>query len=175
MRSAFTAVLLSLIPFSNLAQDSPSKPDGRMWAMFGSSGSQSSLIKGAYVEGAIEGLRVGETVGYLSGRMDEQNDALDHLKPCLKGPCAGIPLTSLIRAGNSTTEWLTGADKVRGKYAPQNTSVLDIVHQMDKFYSDYRNTPVCMIVAVQESISSLSGRAMSEQELEISRKGCSTP
>jgi len=49
------------------------------------------------------------------------------------------------------------------------------VHQMDKFYSDYRNTPVCMIVAVQESISSLSGRAMSEQELEISRKGCSTP
>jgi len=107
--------------------------------------------------------------------MDEQNDALDHLKPCLKGPCAGIPLTSLIRAGNSTTEWLAGADKVRGKYAPQNTSVLDIVHQMDKFYSDYRNTPVCMIVAVQESISSLSGRAMSEQELEISRKGCSTP
>ncbi len=143
-----------------------------MWATFGSSGSQSLLIKAAYVEGAIEGLRVGATVGYLSGRMDEQNDALDHLKPCLKGPSAGIPLTSLARTESNITAWMSDADKVRGKHAPQNTSVLDIVHQTDKFYSDYRNTPVCMIVAVQESISSLRGTAMSEQDLEISRKGC---
>ena len=173
MRSAFTAVLLSLIPFSNLAQDSPSKPDGRMWAMFGSSGSQSSLIKGAYVEGAIEGLRVGETVGYLSGRMDEQNDALDHLKPCLKGPCAGIPVASLIKP--STNDWnelKAGADKIRAGFTPQRASALVIVHQIDKFYADYKNTTVCMIVALQESISSLHGTAMSEQELEISRKEC---
>ena len=32
MRSAFIAVLLSLIPFWSVAQDSPLKPDGRMWA-----------------------------------------------------------------------------------------------------------------------------------------------
>jgi len=55
---------------------------------------------------------------------------------------------------------------------PEHISVLDIVHQMDKFYADYKNTSVCMIVVVQESISSLSGTAMSEQELEVVRKGC---
>jgi hypothetical protein len=47
-----------------------------------------------------------------------------------------------------------------------------VVHQTDKFYADYRNTPVCMIVAVQESISSLRGQASSEQQLEMARKGC---
>lgn len=122
--------------------------------------------------GAMEGLRVGSTVGYYSGRLDEKSDALDYAKGCLKGPCAGIPLASLIRTANATDQLEAGANKARGKYAPQNTSVLDIVHQMDKFYSDYRNTPVCMITAVQESISSIHGTAMSEQELEMVRGGC---
>jgi hypothetical protein len=172
MRRVFVALLLSLIPFGSVAQDNPLKPDGRMWEAWGSSSSESLLIKGAYVEGAVEGLRVGATVGYFAGRLDEQNDALEYLKPCLQGPCAGIPITSLIRTQPNTAELFAGADKVEGKYAPPNTSVLDIVHQMDKFYSDYKNTPVCMIVAVQESISSLRGTSMSEQELEMVRKGC---
>jgi hypothetical protein len=69
---------------------------------------------------------------------------------------------------------MAGADKVREKLLPQNgTSALDIVRQMDKFYSDYRNTPVCMIHAVQESIHSLNGTASTEQELQMMRKGCS--
>ena len=147
MRSALIAVLLSLIPFGSIAQDSTLKADGRMWSTWGNSGSQNLFIKAAYVQGAVEGLRVGAVVGYYSGRLDEKSDS-------------------------SPNELQAGADKTREKYAPQNTSVLDIVHQMDRFYSDYRNTPVCMIVAVQESISSLRGTSMSEQELEMVRKGC---
>lgn len=174
MRSAFIAVLLSLIPFGGVAQDSPSKPDGRMWETWSNSDSQSLLLKGAYVQGAIEGLRVGAVVGYYTGRTDEKSDALDYVKPCFKGPCAGIPLASLIKplTNSSTNEFEAGAEKVRGKYAAQNASVLDIVRQMDKFYNDYRNTPVCMITAVQESISSLRGTASSEQGLEMARRGC---
>jgi hypothetical protein len=170
MRSAFIAVLLFLIPFGSASQDSPLKPDGRMWQTWSTSGSQSLFVKAAYVQGAMEGLRVGSLVGYYSGRLDEKDDALDYVKPCLKGPCVGIPIANLINT--STDKFEAGANKVRGNYTPQNTSVLDIVHQVDKFYSDYRNTPVCMIVAVQESISSLRGTASSEQELEMSRKGC---
>ncbi len=174
MRSAFIAVFLSLIPFGNAAQDSPLKPDGRMWEAWGNSGSESLSIKAAYVQGAIEGLRVGALVGYHAGRIDEKNDAQDYVKPCLKGPCAGIPLASLIRplTNTSMNEIQAGADKVRAEFTPQHASVFDIVHQMDKFYTDYRNTPVCMIVAVQESISSLRGTASSEQELEMVRGGC---
>src|SRR5260370_36013554 len=97
MRSGVIAVLLSLIPFGSIAQDNPLKPDGRMWATWSNSGSGSSFTKAAYVQGAIEGLRVGAFVGYYAGRIDEEKDALEYLKPCLKGPCAVIPLTSLIR------------------------------------------------------------------------------
>ncbi len=177
MRSAVIAVLLSLIPFGSIAQDNPLKPDGRMWATWSNSGSGSSFTKAAYVQGAIEGLRVGAFVGYYAGRIDEEKDALEYLKPCLKGPCAGIPLTSLIRpqftTKSSADEFVAGADKVRAQYALQHASIFDIVRQMDKFYSNHENTPVCMIVAVQESISSLRGTASSEQELALSRKGCS--
>lgn len=175
MRSVSIAVLLSLIPFGSVAQDSPMNPDGKMWDLWGRTGSQGLLVKGSYVQGAMEGLRVGALVGYYSGRLDEKNDALDYVKPCLdKGPCADIPLATLMKPMNSSmNEFEAGANKVRGKYTPPRSSVLDIVHQMDKFYSNYRNTPVCMITAVQESISSLSGTASSEKELELNRKGCS--
>lgn len=175
MRSAFIAVLLALIPFGSVAQDGPLKSDGRMWGTMNNSGSESLQVKAAYVQGAIEGLRVGSVAGYYAGRADEKNDALDYVKPCLdKGPCAGIPLVSLIKplTNISADEIEAGATKVRGGFTPQHASVFDIVHQMDKFYSDYRNTPVCMIMAVQESISSLRGSASSEHELEIERKGC---
>jgi hypothetical protein len=172
MRSAFIVVLLSLIPFESIAQDAPSKPDGRMWQILTNLGPESARVKAAYVQGAIEGLRVGALVGYLRGRTDEKIDALNYVKPCLdKGPCKGIPVPSLINS--STNEFGAGANKVRGGFTPpQEVSMFDIVRQVDKFYADYRNTPVCMITAVQESISSLRGMASSEQELEISRKGC---
>ncbi len=174
MRSVSIAVLLSLIPFGSMAQDNTLKPDGRMWATWGNSVSQSMFIKAAYVQGAIEGLRVGASLGYFTGRLDEKNDAFDYVKRCLdKGPCAGIPVASLIKP--STNDWnelKAGADKIRAGFTPQRASALVIVHQIDKFYADYKNTTVCMIVALQESISSLHGTAMSEQELEISRKEC---
>jgi hypothetical protein len=88
MRSAFIiAVLLSLVLLGSVAQDSPLKPDGRMWETWGNSGSQNLFIKAAYVQGAMEGLRVGATVGYYSGRADEKKDALDYVKSCLStGP-----------------------------------------------------------------------------------------
>jgi len=104
MRSAFIAVLLCMIPFESIAQDGAMKPDGRMWQMWSNSGSQSSFVKAAYVQGAIEGLRVGASLGYFTGRTDEMNDALDYVKPCIeKGPCAGIPLTSLVRPSSNGT------------------------------------------------------------------------
>ena len=151
MRSVSIAVLLSLIPFGSMAQDNTLKPDGRMWATWGNSVSQSMFIKAAYVQGAIEGLRVGASLGYFTGRLDEKNDAFDYVKRCLdKGPCAGIPVASLIKP--STNDWnelKAGADKIRAGFTPQRASALVIVHQIDKFYADYKNTTVCMIVALQ--------------------------
>src|SRR2546428_13925915 len=97
MRNAFIAVLLSLIPFGSIAQDSPPKWDGKMWEMMSTSGSTSTLIKAAYVRGALEGLSVGASLGYFTGRSDEMDDALNYVKPCFKGPCAGIPVESLIK------------------------------------------------------------------------------
>src|SRR6266566_9079671 len=116
MRSAFIVVLLSLIPFESIAQDSSLKPDGRLWATWTNSGSERLFVKAAYVQGAIEGLRVGAVTGYYGGRLDEKNDALAYVKPCLdKGPCAGIPLASLIKplTNSNTSEFAAGADKVR--------------------------------------------------------------
>ena len=175
MRSASVAVLLALTIFGSGGQQRPSKPDGRMWQTFGNLGPQSSYVKGAYVQGVIEGFRAGAMEGYISGRNDEKNDALAYIKPCLdKGPCAGVPLASMIRpeTASSYKDMATGADKVAGRLNLDSISVLDVVHQTDKFYSDYRNTPVCMIVAVQESISSLNGKASSEQELALERGSC---
>jgi len=171
MRTALMAVLLSLIPFGSMAQDNSLKLDGRTWHTWGDSDSQGLIIKAAYVLGALEGLQEGATVGYYAGRMDEKNAALDYLRPCLKGPCAGIPLSHLI--SDSTKNFAAGADKVASQYISKNISIGDVVQQMDKFYSDYRNTSICMITAAQESVSSLQGTAMSEKDLEMARKtGC---
>jgi hypothetical protein len=175
MRSAFIAVLLALIPFGTVAQDSPLKPDGRMWQTWSNSGSGTmpTFIKAAYVQGAIEGLRVGSLAGYYKGRLDEKNDALDYLKPCIeKGPCANIPPATLIKPLETMDGFEAGANKMRAGYTAQHASVLDIVQQTDKFYADYRNTSVCMIMAVQESIASLNGNASSEEALNMERKGC---
>ena len=168
MRSAFIAVLLTLVSFGCVAQDSSLKADGKMWESFGN-----PSIKAAYVQGAIEGLRAGAARGYSTGRLDEKTEALNYVKQCVqKGPCAAFPIASLIKA-DSSDEVVAGIDKVVSDVSPQHASVFDIVHQMDKFYGNYKNTPVCMIVAVQESIASLKGTASSEQGLELMREqGC---
>ena len=171
MRRMFFVVLLFLIPFGSMAQDSPMNSDGRTWELWGKLGSASLPVKAAYVQGALAGLHTGAFIGYSSGRLDGESAALEHLKPCVKGPCAGIPPAMLITP-LTTDEIKAGADKVEDGFTPQHASVLDIVRQMDKFYADYRNTPVCMITAVQESINSLRGTASSEQGLEMERKGC---
>lgn len=175
MRSPLIAVLLAVTTFGIVAQDSPMKPDGRMWATYGNASSQGMFIKAAYVQGVLAGLDVGATVGYLQGRNDEGNDFADYAKQCAaeKGrACPDIPERKT-KPEALLHESMAGADKVREKLLPQNvTSVLDIVRQMNKFYSDYRNTPVCMIHAVQESIHSLDGTASTEQELQMMRKGC---
>jgi hypothetical protein len=173
MRIALTVVLLALISFGNAAQDSPLKADGRMWETFSNSGSQGSSIKAAYVQGAIEGLRAGAARGYSSSRMDEKKDALAYAKQCIdEGPCANVPIASFLKPPDAD-EMTRGMDKVLSDISPQHASVFDIVHQMDKFYSDYRNMPVCMIVAAQESIQSLKGKASTEQGLELERQqGC---
>jgi hypothetical protein len=146
-----------------------------MWAAYGNASSQGMFIKAAYVQGVLAGLGVGATVGYLQGRNDEGDDFVDYVKQCAaeKGrACPDIPERKT-KPEALLHERTAGADKVREKLLPQNgTSVLDIVRQMDKFYSDYRNTPVCVIHAVQESIRSLKGDASTEQELEMERKGC---
>jgi hypothetical protein len=153
MRIGLMGVLLTLVSFGGVAQDTPLKSDGRMWGTWGSSSSQGMFIKAAYVQGAIEGLRAGAARGYVGGRVDEKQQT---------------------DAATSEVKTITaGMDKVLAIYTP-HASVLDVVHQMDKFYSNYKNTPVCMIVAIQESIQSLNGTASSEQDLEMMRKqGCS--
>lgn len=171
MRKVLITLFLFLISFVVIAQNRSTTPDGRMWANYGNSGSQGLLVKAAYVQGVIEGLRAGATVGYFTGRLDEKNDALNYIKPCIqKGPCANIPVANLIDS-NTTNGFDTGTAKVLRTFTAQNASVLDVVRQMDKFYSDYRNTPVCMIVAAQESISSLRGEAASEEALKMDRQG----
>lgn len=175
MRNVFIILFLTLFAFGSAPDDS-SKPDGRMWANFGSTSQQGVFIKAAYVQGAIEGLRVGVLTGYLVGSQNEYNDALDNVKQCVKGPCAGVPIASLIKDPDSQLkDSMGGAYKERAKFSLQHASVLDIVHQMDKFYADYRNTPVCMIAAVQESITSLNGAASTELELEMMRKAACNP
>lgn len=175
MRRPLIGVLLAVTTFGIVAQDSPMKPDGRMWATYGNASSQGMLIKAAYVQGVLEGLDAGATVGYLQGRDDEGNDFVNYVKQCAaeKGrACPDIPERKT-KPEALLHESMAGVDKVREKLAPQNgTSVLDVVHQMDKFYSDYRNRPVCMIHAVQESIQSLKGTASTEQGLAMMRKGC---
>lgn len=176
MRIILVAALFVLLAIGSTARDNPSTVvDGRVWQEYGDSGPTGILIKGAYVRGAIEGLRVGALVGYLRGRIDEKNDALEYLKPCLdKGPCATIPVATLIRPedGRTWTAIAAGADKVRAGYTPKGASVHDVVMQMDKFYSDYRNTPVCMIQALQEAVASLNGSPSTEKDLDVMRKGC---
>lgn len=51
----------------------------------------------------------------------------------------------------------------------------DIVRQVDAFYSDYRNMPVCMDDAVKQAIESLKGHPWSDGQLAIYRqsKQCS--
>lgn len=175
MRRLFIAVLLAATTFGIVAQDSPIKPDGRMWATYGNASLQGMFIKAAYVQGVLAGLDVGATVGYFQGRNDEANDFVDYAKQCAaeKGrACPDIPERKT-KPEALLHESMAGADKVREKLLPQNgISVLDIVRQMDKFYGDYRNTPVCMIHAVQESIQSLKGTASTEQGLAMMRKGC---
>lgn len=169
MRLVFIAVSVALVLvfFGHATQDSQTKPDGRMWANFGTTGQQGTFIKAAYVEGVIEGLRAGAARGYGRGRLDAASDAVNYVKQC-GHPCADI--ASLADPGKG---WSQGMDKLELEVSPQHASALDIVHQMDKFYSDYKNTPVCMIVAVQESIESLKGKASSERDLEMMREqGC---
>lgn len=169
------AVSLAVTLFGSAAQDIPMKPDGRMWAAYGNASSQGTFIKAAYVQGVLAGMDVGATLGYLQGRTDEGNDFLDYVKQCAAEngrACPDIPERKT-KPETLMRESMAGADKVREKLAPQNgTSVLDVVRQVDKFYSDYRNTPVCMIQAVQESIQSLKGAASTEQGLAMLRKGC---
>lgn len=178
MKRTTLAVVLFLFPLAGVAQDNTPKPDGTTWQTWTDSGSQGMFIKAAYVQGALEGLRAGAMLGYLRGRNDEADADLAYVQPCIKkGPCAGIPVQMLIRPINNSTvdEYTAGADKLRGRFAPQSASILDIVHQTDKFYADYRNTPVCMIQAVQESVNSLGGKASSGKELEMMRKQACAP
>ena len=150
MRSVLIAILLLLFPFGSLSRSDVLKPDGSMWQTWANSGSGSMLIKAAYVQGAIEGLQTGAVVGYFTGRRGEKNS-------------------------DTMSEVMADADKVRGRFTPQNASVMDVVQQMDRFYADYRNTPVCMIQALQESVQSLNGAASSEQNLETMRRArCDT-
>ena len=129
MRNAFIAILMSLIPFGSVAQDNTLQSDGRMWATWSNSGSESLFVKAAYVQGVIEGFKVGATLGYYSGRLDEKNDALDYVVRCRdKGPCAGIPLGNMIKPKSNMDDFGPGVNKVRERYASQNASVLDIVH-----------------------------------------------
>lgn len=167
MRIAFIAALLTLVSSGHAIQDNRTKPDGRMWSNFGTAGQQGIFVKGAYVEGAIEGLRAGAAYGYSRGRLDAAADAVNYVKQCAH-PCGEI--ASL---GDPGKGWAEGMDKLESEVGPRHVSALDIVRQMDKFYGDYKNAPVCMIVAVQESIHSLSGKAASERDLEMMRQqGC---
>jgi hypothetical protein len=161
------------IPFGAMAQQNQLKPDGTMWKSLEAAypGMAGVTIKEAYVLGASQGLRVGAAAGYFAGRGDEKNDALGYIKPCIEtGPCARIPVDTLLRplTNKDVDEFGAGADKVQGMFTA-HSSVLDVVHQMDKFYADYRNTPVCMITAVQEAIGSLRGMASSDEQLNEER------
>jgi hypothetical protein len=131
------------------------------------------FLKAAYVQGVIEGMRAGVTLGYLDGTVDEAK-VIDPDGACgAKHLPSGMVDEKQIFAFNSK-RIMASLDKARTKAIPDDPrSTLDIVRQTDKFYGDYRNTPVCMIQAVQESIKSLNGTASSEKDLEVMRKvGC---
>jgi hypothetical protein len=173
MRSATLVMVFILFSFWVTAQDNTLKSDGRMWANYGTASQQSMFIKAAYVQGVIEGLRAGVATGYFAGTTDEDR-AIDP-----DGACGAKHLPNGMTDEKeifsfTSKRMMASLDKARNKVIPDNPgSILDIVRQTDKFYSNYRNTPVCMIMAVRESIQSLNGESSTEQELEIMRKaGC---
>lgn len=127
------------------------------------------------MKGVIEGFRLGATEGYIAGRNDEKNDALAYIKPCLeKGPCAGVPLASMIRpeTESSWTEISAGADKVAGRL------------KLQKYFGPrYRAPDGQVLLRLSEHASMydccgsriyffLNGKASSEQELAFERTGC---
>lgn len=138
MRSAFIAVLLTLASFGCVAQDSSLQADGRMWANYGTASQQGVFIKAAYVQGVIEGLRAGVTMGYFGGTFDEAK-AIDP-----DGACGAKHLPSGVTdqkeiAAFTSKRMMASLDKARNKSIPDNPgSILDIVRQTDKFYGDYR-------------------------------------
>ena len=48
---------------------------------------------------------------------------------------------------------------------PTELAFGDIVNQMDKFYGDYKYTPVCRIDAFKEAFKSLQGHPATEEQL----------
>jgi hypothetical protein len=115
MRNAFIAVLLTLVSLGCVAQDSTLKADGRLWGAF-----DSPSAKAAYVQGAVEGLRAGAARGYVRGWVDKKQQA---------------------DSGTNDEKAVTaGMEKVLAMYTPR-ASVLDIVHQMDKFTATTRTHP----------------------------------
>jgi hypothetical protein len=52
----------------------------------------------------------------------------------------------------------------------QKKSVKNLENTLDTFYSDYRNTPVCLDEATLFSMASLAGNAAPDQELDAARK-----
>jgi hypothetical protein len=95
----------------------------------------------------VWGFRDGYQHGYYNGRSDV------YLKEGVQKPRSSLDTAELFHAMHPSESLSNG----------------EIAEQVDKFYEDYRNTPVCMDDAVLQAIESLHGHPWTNAELAIYR------
>ena len=96
----------------------------------------------------VWGFRDGYEHGYFNGRLD---------------------VFSKEGVGKASTP-ITQRELYDARHPSASLSNGDIVKQVDRFYADYRNIPVCMDNAVMQAIESLKGHPWSDGELAIYRQ-----
>lgn len=101
----------------------------------------------------VWGFRDGYDHGYFNGRGD-------------------VYLKETVGKGRTP---LTDREVYEAMHPSVSLSNGDIIQQVDRFYADYRNVPVCMDDAVLQAIDSLKGRAWTDADLALYRrsKNCS--
>ena len=106
---------------------------------------------------------MGFSEGYQDALMQSGSLALEHNTPEKASsfpPAERKDYQELLRWGKRIVPFFDGPPKTVG----------ELEGALDTFYSNYRNTPVCLDEAILFSVASLAGNAATDQELQAARK-----